>query len=229
MKTLLASAAAIALLVNLPTHAQPAKSTVTGLVQVIDADTLAIGGIAVRLKGVDAMERDTPEGNIARKTMLTIVSNGETVTCTITGEKTQGREVGYCRNADGLDLNRAIIAAGAALACPRYDPRYLDAETTNARQRLQQASYCLAAMKTPGNAGDTGNRAGNRNVMAPLKNCEPVLPGGCDDAVISPPSIDQRVDSDRAPFRRGGGGCGSRGGPGYRLANGKCASWRDAR
>jgi endonuclease YncB( thermonuclease family) len=224
MKTLLASAAAIALLVNLPAHAQPAKSTVTGLVQVIDADTLAIGGIAVRLKGVDAMERDTPEGNSARKTMLTIVSNGETVTCTITGEKTQGREVGYCRNA-GLDLNRAIIAAGAALACPRYDPRYLDAETTNARQRLQQASYCVVAMKRGGIAGDTGNR----NVMAPLKDCEPVLPGGCDDAVISPPSIDQRVDSDRAAVRRGGGGCGSRGGPGYRLANGKCASWRDAR
>jgi len=27
----------------------------------------------------------------------------------------------------------------------------------------------------------------------------------------------------------GGSGCGSRGGPGYRLANGKCASWEDAR
>ncbi len=26
----------------------------------------------------------------------------------------------------------------------------------------------------------------------------------------------------------GGGGCGSRGGPGYRLPSGKCASWRDA-
>ena len=27
----------------------------------------------------------------------------------------------------------------------------------------------------------------------------------------------------------GGSGCGSRGGPGFRLANGKCASWRDVR
>jgi hypothetical protein len=27
----------------------------------------------------------------------------------------------------------------------------------------------------------------------------------------------------------GGSGCGSRGGPGYRLNNGKCASWEDAR
>lgn len=25
----------------------------------------------------------------------------------------------------------------------------------------------------------------------------------------------------------GSGGCGSRGGPGYRKANGKCASWKD--
>jgi hypothetical protein len=29
--------------------------------------------------------------------------------------------------------------------------------------------------------------------------------------------------------RRGRRGCGSRGGPGYRLPNGKCASWRDRR
>ncbi len=27
--------------------------------------------------------------------------------------------------------------------------------------------------------------------------------------------------------RSGGRGCGSRGGPGYRKANGKCASWKD--
>ncbi len=27
--------------------------------------------------------------------------------------------------------------------------------------------------------------------------------------------------------RGGGRGCGSRGGPGYRLPNGKCASWKD--
>lgn len=26
---------------------------------------------------------------------------------------------------------------------------------------------------------------------------------------------------------RGKGGCGSHGGPGYRKANGKCASWKD--
>ena len=29
-----------------------------------------------------------------------------------------------------------------------------------------------------------------------------------------------------ASISEAGGGCGSRGGPGYRKANGKCASWR---
>jgi uncharacterized membrane protein YgcG len=30
-------------------------------------------------------------------------------------------------------------------------------------------------------------------------------------------------------YSSGGSGCGSRGGPGFRLPNGKCASWRDVR
>lgn len=39
----------------------------------------------------------------------------------------------------------------------------------------------------------------------------------------------QPPTSARGSYLDGGRGCGSRGGPGYRLANGRCASWDDAR
>ena len=38
------------------------------------------------------------------------------------------REVGYCFTADGVDINQAIIARGVALACPRFDARYVQFE-----------------------------------------------------------------------------------------------------
>ena len=56
--------------------------------------------------------------------MIDIIGNSE-LTCRLTGERTHRREVGYCVTADGVDIGQAIIAAGAALACPRFDPRYL--------------------------------------------------------------------------------------------------------
>ncbi|HKA73155.1 MAG TPA: hypothetical protein VKE26_15200 [Xanthobacteraceae bacterium] len=142
---LTAGAVAIALSVISPApDAAAAQSfTVSGPVRVVDGDTLVVDGVSVRLKGVDAMERGTAEGDSATATMRALVHEGESVTCSVTGEKTHRREVGYCvRDHDGLDLNRAIIAAGAALGCPRYDPRYVEAETAEARVRLRQARYC---------------------------------------------------------------------------------------
>lgn len=36
-----------------------------------------------------------------------------------------------------------------------------------------------------------------------------------------------KAQADLTPYESGSGGCGSRGGPGYRKANGQCASWSD--
>jgi endonuclease YncB( thermonuclease family) len=59
--------------------------------------------------------------------MIRIVTGN--LTCRLTtGEKTHRREVGYCFTADGVDINQAIIAQGAALACPRFDARYVQFE-----------------------------------------------------------------------------------------------------
>jgi endonuclease YncB( thermonuclease family) len=117
-----------------------AALTIRGPVRVIDGDTVVVGDTRVRLKGVDAAELGTARGENARRVMAMLVT-GE-LTCRLTGEKTYRREVGYCTKANGTDINRAIIAQGAARACPRYDDRYVPYEQAAALAAQPRSSYC---------------------------------------------------------------------------------------
>jgi endonuclease YncB( thermonuclease family) len=118
-----------------------AAPTISGPARVIDGDTVVVAGTRVRLKGVDAAELGTARGENARRVMAMLVT-GE-LTCRLTGEKTYRREVGYCTTANGTDINRAIIAQGAALACPRYDDRYVPFEQAAALAAQPRSSYCV--------------------------------------------------------------------------------------
>ena len=66
-----------------------------------------------------------------------------------------------------------------------------------------------------------------QNPHRPLTNTYQPSPQPATPTYRPSPSVTNRNYS--SPRRSGGGGkgCGSRGGPGYRLANGKCASWKD--
>ena len=131
---------AIVLLTSSSAFADP--SVITGRAYVVDADTVDVAGVRVRLKGVDAAEMRTELGQFARQVMIEIIS-GSDLTCRLTGEKTHRREVGFCFTADGVDINREIIAQGAALAYPRYDARYLPFEQADAVASQPRAAYCL--------------------------------------------------------------------------------------
>ena len=115
--------------------------TISGPARVIDGDTVVVGGVHVRLKGVDAAERGTERGDDATQVMMGIVAGD--LTCRLTGEKTRKREVGYCFTPHGLDINREIIEMGAALACPRYDTRYMRFEQADALAAQPRSSYCV--------------------------------------------------------------------------------------
>jgi endonuclease YncB( thermonuclease family) len=119
------------------------STTVSGPARVADGDTVVVAGTRVRLKGVDAAELGTARGEAARRAMIALVAGG-TLTCKLTGEKTWGREVGYCFTSDGVDINRAIIESGAALACPRYSERYTRYEQATALAAQPRAVYCIA-------------------------------------------------------------------------------------
>ena len=117
------------------------SQVVTGPAVVIDGDTVVVSGTTVRLKGVDAAELGTALGENARRVMSAIVTGS--LTCRLTGERTWGREVGYCETAAGTDINREIIARGAALSCPRYDDRYRAFERPKALSAQPRSSYCV--------------------------------------------------------------------------------------
>ena len=64
-----------------------------------------VEGLSGGLKGVDAAELGTARGESARRAMVALVAG--TLTCELTGEKTHGREVGYCFTSGGLDIKPA--------------------------------------------------------------------------------------------------------------------------
>ena len=129
---------AIACLTATAAHA----ASLTGPAHVIDGDTVVVAGTTVRLKGVDAAERGTVLGDRATR-MMTLIVNGGTLTCQLTGEKTWRREVGFCTTVGGTDIGKALIAQGAALACPRYSTRYLADEQPAALAAQPRSSYCV--------------------------------------------------------------------------------------
>jgi endonuclease YncB( thermonuclease family) len=130
---------AIACITAIPVAAAPL--TISGPARVIDGDTVVVAGVTVRLKGVDAAELGTVRGEDAKAVMMGIVTGD--LTCRLTGEKTWKRDVGYCFTADGMDINREIIEMGAALACPRYDTRYMPFEQEEAGAAQPRSSYCV--------------------------------------------------------------------------------------
>jgi endonuclease YncB( thermonuclease family) len=123
------------------TAATTTATTISGSARVIDGDTVVVAGTHVRLKGVDAAELGTARGEYARRVMATLVTGS--LTCRLTGEKTYGRDVGYCTTANGTGINQAIITQGAALACPRYDDRYVPFEQAAALAAQPRSSHCV--------------------------------------------------------------------------------------
>ncbi len=118
---------------------------VSGTARVRDADTIVVAGTPVRLNGIDAPENSTRVGKDATNFMKRLL-RGETVACSLNGERTYDRWVGVCYiDVDGLwsDIGVIVVANGHALDCRRYSGgRYRSFEPSGARQRLRQASYC---------------------------------------------------------------------------------------
>lgn len=116
--------------------AAPIAETLTGAARVIDADTLAIAGRAVRLEGIDAPEkRQTCRRNgrryqcgvAATQALRRRIGAGQ-VACTLGGRDNDGRSLGICHASDGADLNGWLVEHGWALAYRRFSARYVPQE-----------------------------------------------------------------------------------------------------
>jgi len=124
----LAAVAALGWAVPVPLGA----SGLQGPARVIDGDTLDIGGIRLRLQGIDAPERGQRcqdgaggvwacgdwSGRALREAL-----RGARLVCHDLGERTHGRIVARC-DLDGRDLGALLVETGVVRACPRYAARH---------------------------------------------------------------------------------------------------------
>jgi micrococcal nuclease len=130
---------------SLPAIDVPIVAVIEGRASVIDGDTVKVDGGVVRLKGVDAPEWTHEYGTPATNGMRAIV--GRWLRCQLTGEKTHGREVGFCVKAAGEDIGAALISQGLALACLRWSRRYIAFEQSDAIERLPRANSCRVVVQ----------------------------------------------------------------------------------
>lgn len=121
-------------------EASPARKglppEVSGAASVIDADTLEIGKVRVRLTGVDAPEsgqkcRDAGGrfvrcGAIAANA-LSAWLNRNPVSCEIEDKDRYGRFIGKC-SVRGADVQEWLVSNGYAVAYRTYSTAYVEAE-----------------------------------------------------------------------------------------------------
>ncbi|MFK7837919.1 MAG: thermonuclease family protein [Sulfitobacter sp.] len=118
------------LLISLPMPVHAVE--VTGVIRVIDGDTLDVGTTRVRLHGIDAPERDQPCttrngqawgcGDWVTRSVLDRYQ-GATARCEQTDMDRYGRVVARCF-VQGNDIGRAMVAEGLAFAYRKYSYDY---------------------------------------------------------------------------------------------------------
>jgi endonuclease YncB( thermonuclease family) len=125
---------------------------VTGSARVIDGDSLEIGGVSLRLFGIDAPERDQDCRDAQRKTYscgraalraLAAIIAGRDVTCNPVDVDQYKRDVAVCTVGD-VDLGDAMVRGGHALDYTRHSRgRYADAEreARDARRGVWAGSF----------------------------------------------------------------------------------------
>jgi endonuclease YncB( thermonuclease family) len=110
------------------------QDVVTGPAEPIDGDSLRVGGVEIRLKGIDAPElfqicavsgRDTPCGREARAHLRRFTVSG-LLSCVGEGRDRYGRMLAVCR-VRGIDINAAMVRDGHAVAFGAYQAEEADA------------------------------------------------------------------------------------------------------
>lgn len=106
-----------------------------GLGRVVDGDTLDVGMVRVRLYGIDAFERsqtcDRRQGpwdcGAAATEALKARAERQELVCQVLDTDRYGRKVSRCER-QGVDVARALVADGLAVAYSRYSRDYIAEE-----------------------------------------------------------------------------------------------------
>lgn len=114
----------------------PGYADLYGGAEVIDGNTLVVGGQRVRLFGIDAPDLeqtcDWPKktiecGKISRSAVLDLIAGVERISCKTRGRDHDGRWIAVCY-ADGSDIGRNMVHTGWALADRKQSLNYVRTE-----------------------------------------------------------------------------------------------------
>jgi endonuclease YncB( thermonuclease family) len=112
-----------------------------GTAQVIDGDSLRVGGVSIRLFGIDAPEaaqmcegKAPVQCGAAAHRFVEQMTGNQAVACEQVAIDRYKRVVAICRLPDGREVNAEIVRAGHAVAYRRYSTRYVVHEA-EAKQR----------------------------------------------------------------------------------------------
>lgn len=109
------------------------NAVLSGNADIVDADTIRVNGIPIRLYGIDAPEsRQTCEregksyacGKEAIRVLADLIA-ARPVRCELLGKDNYGRSLGIC-SVGGIELNVAMVLQGWALAFVKYSSRYVE-------------------------------------------------------------------------------------------------------
>ena len=132
------------LLLAVMTATAAGASELHSVPQIVDADTVYVGGEKVRLSGIDAPEMDQNcldgQGHdehcgMTAKSRLEELSRNREWKCSINGRDVYGRDLGVCQ-VGGQDVNRWLVRNGWALAFTRYSKTYVEDEKHAREQKL---------------------------------------------------------------------------------------------
>jgi endonuclease YncB( thermonuclease family) len=114
----------------------PPEAVLTGRASAVDGDTIRMGGERVRLLGIDAPElaqnctdaAGAPWlcGQAARALVVQLLA-GRDITCQPRGRDVYRRPLARCVT-DGIDLGKAVVEAGLAIADGDYFPEQSQAQ-----------------------------------------------------------------------------------------------------
>jgi len=115
----------------------------SGVPRVVDGDTLTVGGVRVRLEGIDAPETDQicldAKGarwtcGIESRDRLALLIAGQTIRCVSSGIDRYGRSLGTCFLGTS-NLSAGMVDQGWALAYIQYSKAYVgNQESARTRQ-----------------------------------------------------------------------------------------------
>lgn len=154
-----------------PASAGAVEQLFTGIGHAKDGDSLTVGDREVRLFGIDAPEWDQTCkrngrkwacGQVAAEELAKLVT-GKDVSCVPVDIDQYGRTVAHCTVND-LDVNRAMVALGYAIAYRHYSTAYVSAEESAqvSRRGIWAGTFEMPSLYRRDDRGEPSRRPSGR-------------------------------------------------------------------